>query len=163
MPKFGFARVCALGIFLLIPSAGMAQVWVSGDSDVSSPCGDEPAKACNNLQHAINEVAPGGLVHVLPGDYGGIVIQKSVELLADSGGANIDYELVPITCQGQNTAVCIAPAAADVVVRIRGFTIIESIPSDNVAGIYFHSGAALHLENVTILNMRNTYGIHFKP
>jgi hypothetical protein len=128
-----------LFVICLLSSAAQAQAsrtWVSGVGDDANPC--SRTAPCKTFAGAISKTAPGGEIDALdPAGYGAVTITKAITI--DGGGGQVASVLV----SGTN-AIIVAAGATDVVtlrnLRINGF-------STGLNGIYFQSGAALHVEN----------------
>src|SRR5688500_9581757 len=160
------ARVLALTMILLVPGAAradIAAVFVSGNGDdVANDCAT-PETACRTLNGALGKVITDGVIHVFPGSYGSMTINKSVQVIADGGQASI--VTAPGACGGVDAGICVTAPAS--LVLIRGFIIDQTTlgapPYFPKAGIRFLSGAALHIENCTIVNTFHQSGIEFVP
>ena len=108
------------------------------------------------------KTSEGGLINVLPGAYTAVFIDKAVDIIADQGMATIvtaGFEAVG----GSFFAGIYVKAGPSDVVRIRGMTINQT--GVNNAGILFASGAALHVENCTLVGTGGggPAALHFAP
>src|SRR5262245_54419979 len=71
-----YARLVALGLLVLVPTAHAADLWVkNGGNDAAN--GLSPATAWATLGHAADVVNPGDTVHVLDGSYQGFYFDRS--------------------------------------------------------------------------------------
>jgi hypothetical protein len=163
MPKLAVSRVLIFMTFLVALGAAPAdsETWVSPTGDDDNVLCDQPDTACKSIGAAIEKTPVGGLVRVLPGGYTSVSINKAVDIIADSGQAAI-FSGVGATCgsTGGFAAVCVS-APADAVVRIRGLIIEEH--NTATIPIRFFSAAALHVEDVILLESNNRFGLEFVP
>ncbi|MPZ59331.1 MAG: hypothetical protein GEU91_23185 [Rhizobiales bacterium] len=82
-------------LFAATPAQAQFAVFISGVGNDGNNC-LTPATACRNFVMAQTTVAAGGVIHVLPGEYGAVVITKSVQIIADGGQASISGSTVII-------------------------------------------------------------------
>jgi hypothetical protein len=163
MHKLGLARLVAGAMFLTVvgavPAQSQNEIFVSeaGD-DLPADCGTV-AKPCRSLSHAVSKVSARGIVHILPGAYDGVLLERPVELIADGGQASIIES--GVLCGTSNVGICINATATHYLFRIRGLTIGGK--SDGIAGIRFLAGGALHVENVTLTERDAVYALQFTP
>ena len=150
MRKIAIASI-VLGMFaaLTLPSSSASvlssETWVSGTgSDMNNNCFSQ-ATPCREIYTALSNTSANGTVHVLPGYYLGVPIDKGVDVIADQGQAII-YAAYQASDDGFY-GIYVHAGAGDTV-RIRGLTINEDYLA---GGIYFDQGAALHLENCTMV------------
>jgi hypothetical protein len=153
-----FARALALTTFLLAPAAGLAQVnvYVAVDGSTTDPCGAF-ATPCRYLSQGVAKVSPGGVVHVSPGDYLAVLINKEVELIADQGLASIVESST--VCGDGHAGICVNPTEGGDV-RIRGILINHR--DESAAGIRVISGE-VHVERCTLLKSRFEFGLEVRP
>ena len=133
MRKIAIASI-VLGMFAalaLASSPAQAQAfetWVSGTgSDTNNDCGN-PATPCRNIYTALGNTLSGGTIHVLPGSYSAVSIDRAIEIIADQGPAII----IPsgyVAPDGNLWGIYVHAGAGDTV-RIRGLTIDQ----DNLSG-----------------------------
>jgi hypothetical protein len=112
---------------------------------------------CHTLTYAHGQVAPGGEITVMdPGGYGTVVITKAVSIVSDSGSG----EAGVTSFSGDLITVNAGPSD---VVTLRGL-VIDGLNSAT-GGIHFNTGAALHVQNSLIKNVRGSSGtgINFTP
>jgi hypothetical protein len=131
----------AFGVFALPPSPAHAlssQTFVSGPGDDTNDC-FTISSPCGTIGGALTKTIAGGVIQVLPGDYPPFSIGKAVNILADQGG---------VTIFDGGFGIFVNAGPGDVV-RIRGITIKQFSPE---AGIRFIGGAALHVENCTLVS-----------
>ena len=144
--------VAAATVMLQIAPAGAAtRVWVANAGVDSATCG-AIATPCRTFQQAHDNVASGGTISLLnPGDYGAVVIGKSVHITNDGVGE------AGIQAPGA-TAININ-AGAGMVVSLRGL-VIDGAGSGRF-GIGLTSnigvgGVALHVQNCVIRNFQGS-------
>jgi len=150
-----FSIPAILFMICLSPIAAQAQAtrtWVSGVGDDANPC--SRTAPCKTFAGAISKTAAGGEIDALdPGGFGALTITKAITI--DGGGGQVASVLV----SGTN-GILVAAGPTDVVtlrnLRING---IEGTPSGGLNGIYYQSGAALHVENCNIFGFTQD-GIH---
>ncbi|NJL29525.1 MAG: right-handed parallel beta-helix repeat-containing protein [Thermoanaerobaculia bacterium] len=149
-----FAQVSTALVFgLFFAAAAQAQAsrtWVSGVGDDANPC--SRTAPCKTFAGAISKTAAGGEINAIdPGGYGAVTITKSITI--DGGGT-----FASILASGTNGIV--VNAAAGDVVTLRNLSINGN--GTGLNGIRFLSGAALHVENVSIFRFAQK-GIDFEP
>jgi hypothetical protein len=165
-----YLSACAtiLGIALMfIVSAGSAnaqatRTWVSGVGDDANPC--SRTAPCKTFAGAISKTAAGGEIDVLdPGGFGAVTITKSITI--DGSGGSIAGVLVSST----NGIIINDQGAGTAVVTLRNLD-FEGIgfagSGAGIRGIFFASGAALHVQRCIIRDFRdatNGTGIAFTP
>ncbi len=148
-----------LGIlFALSAHTALAQnpvSYVSMLGNLTNPC-SAPNLACITLQRGIDRTNAGGVVRIIsPGSYGTADITKGMSIIADG----VDGAIVGATIGTPASAVQVRVPATDVV-TIRG-VLIDPLTDINRHGIYFSSGAALHVQNCLI--RRGAAAIFFRP
>jgi hypothetical protein len=150
------AILAAIAATFAVPaSAQPTRVWLSGTGVDSGTCPRQ--SPCHTLTYAHGQVAPGGEISIMdPGGYGTVVITKAVSIVSDSGSgeagvANFSGDMITVNA-----------GASDVVI-LRGLVIDGLNSAAN--GIKFNSGAALHVQNSLIKNVRGSggVGINFTP
>jgi hypothetical protein len=118
--------------------------WVSNTGSDANSC--ILAQPCATFGHAIAATFAGGEVGVLtPGDYGSMIINKSINITNDgSGEAGMQVILQP--------AISISAGASDVV-SLRGL-VIDGLGAANSGqtGIEISSASAVHIQNCVIRN-----------
>jgi hypothetical protein len=163
MKKLGLALAAfAASLTVLIsPAEVRAQgaVWLSGDGSNGNNC-LTPAQACRffgGVGGALEKIAAGGTIHVLPGDYDSVEIEKSVSIVAEEGQADISG-IAQIV--GTVAATLVVNAGPEDVVRIRGMFINPTVAGSSVGLV---SGRALHLEDCTFIGTTGAFGVHVAP
>lgn len=151
----------ALALFAFVVAAAApahaqpTRTWISGMGIDSGQCPRQ--SPCHTLAYAHSQVAPGGEITVMdPGGYGTVVITKAVSIVSDSGSGEAGIA----TFSG--SGITVNAGASDVVI-LRGL-VVDGL--NNAAnGIRFVSGAALHIQNSLIKNVRGVsgVGINFAP
>src|SRR5688500_10706949 len=123
-----FARALAFAVVLAGSGAALAAdpttLFVSGDGDDDLNTCTTPLDACRNLNVALGRLSPGGVIHVLPGEYSPFIIDQAVDLIADSGQASI-VSAGHLDCGAVLAEICVN-AGPTAVVRIRGLTISQA-------------------------------------
>jgi hypothetical protein len=166
MQRIGLSLVITMtGLGLLLCAAPAQaqtwpQIWLSSDTGSDGNNCLSPGKACISLfgpNGALAKVSPGGIINVLPGTYTHGIINKAVSIIADHGQAVIAK--LSTTQDGVSAAVVVNIRPSDVV-RIRGLTIRPIQYSRGIASV---AGGTLHLENCTLLNSPDRYGVFFRP
>ena len=131
------------------------RTWVSAMGTDAGTC---PRGApCKTFAFAHSVVAAGGEISVLdPGGYGTVIINKSVSIVSDGGSG----EAGVATFFGNGITINAGPS--DVVI-LRGL-VIDGLNSAT-GGVQFTTGAALHIQNSLIKNVRGAsgVGINFTP
>jgi hypothetical protein len=150
------ALLASLAATFAVPAAAQpTRVWLSGVGVDSGTCPRQ--SPCHTLTYAHGQVAAGGEITILdPGGYGTVVVTKAVSIVSDSGSgeagiANFSGDMITVNA-----------GASDVVI-LRGLVIDGLNSAAN--GIHFNSGAALHVQNCLIKNVRGSggVGINFTP
>jgi hypothetical protein len=150
----GFFPLAALSFFLLsgvAPSYGGIAVWISGNGSPANNC-VTVATPCREFATALTAAGAGGTIHVLSGQYLGFAITTAIQIVTEGGTSSI----VQV---GGNAAITVQAGAGDVV-SIRGMNINQSGIG---GGITFISGAALHLEDCTIIKTGVHPGLNIIP
>jgi len=162
MRKITLASVVlgAFGVFALPQSLAHAQIWASGAGSDANDC-ITVSTPCRSIGIALTKTGARGVINVLPGRYPSFVVDKAVEIIADQGMAEIVGDS---TSPGFGFVAGIyVNAGAGDVVHIRGMIINQL--GVFWAGINFASGAALHLENCTLVgtDVSAPAALHFAP
>ena len=141
-----------------------SKVWVSNAGADTFQCG-AVTSPCATFGIASAFVAAGGEIGVLtPGDYGVVVLDKSIKITNDgTGEASIQ---VPGALP---SGIGISAGVGDVI-SLRGL-VIDGRGGLGVAGLIFNSGSALHIQNCVIRDMEGLaapgfaagWGILFTP
>jgi Right handed beta helix region len=136
-------------VSLLSPArAELPVTWVSASGDIASPC--TRTLPCRDIGTAMNKTIAGGEIRALDsGPYVSVYIDKSISIV----GTGI--RIVPDPVFGISVRVV---AGKDDVINLRG--LIVDGGGTGHEGIYFESGAALHIQNSVIRGF-DTSGIHF--
>lgn len=139
------AAFTALTTLAATPAFGLSpQVFVSGKGADAAGCGTTLAP-CRTFQYALDSaVAPGGVISVMDsGDYGSMVIRKSVSVINNGAG------VASIGANGQPTAIEInIPAFSRVV--LRGLT-VDGGRKQNY-GLFVRNVASLDISNCVFRN-----------
>src|SRR5947209_3522639 len=130
-----------LGLVLHVASAqaGLVRTCVSlakgSDSNSATSC--HCTTPCRTFATAHNNTLPDGEITVLdPGDYGGLVITRSISINNDSGGE------ASISVSGGTTGIIVnAPNGAGYV-NLRGLT-IQGVGFGGGTGLRFNTGFSL--------------------
>src|SRR5262249_20810016 len=136
--------------------AATLQVWVSGNGSDANPC--TATQPCATFQHAYDVVAAGGEIAVLsPGNYGPVIIGKSVGITNDGAG---EAGIIPPAA-----GIFINATRCDVI-GLRGLVLDGSLGSG--IGIVAQQLSALHIQNCVIRNFElagafPAYGLEFEP
>jgi len=144
-----------LSVLCLVGSADTAsaqatRTWVSGVGDDANPC--SRTAPCKTFVGAISKTAAGGEIDALdPAGFGVLTITKSITI--DGNG------MLASALAAGTTGFVINAGAADVI-TIRNLSI--NGVGTGLNGLVFNSGAALHLENVSIFGF-TMQGISFAP
>ena len=141
--------------FALPADAQSSRAWISGMGVDSGTCPRQ--LPCHTLTYALTQIFSGGEITVLdPGGYGTVVINKGVSIVSDSGSG----EAGVATFSGDG--ITVSAGASDVVI-LRGLVVDGLNSASN--GVRFVTGAALHIQNSLIKNVRGTsgVGINFAP
>lgn len=144
---------------LLCPTALRAQIpetWVSGVGDDRHEC--TRTSPCRTFARAIERTSAGGRIGVLDaGNFGNVTINKAISITNDGAG-----EARVNTAGGQGIGIFAGP---NDLVFLRGLTIDGS--GVGSFGIFFGSGAALHVQNCVIRKFSApsipAQGIGFQP
>jgi hypothetical protein len=127
------------------------RVFVSANGLDSNPCSFP--SPCRTFQHAHDAVAANGEINVIdPAGYGALTITKAISIQGH-GFAGIS---VP---SGVNGITINAPSTA--AVHLNGLLIDGN--GGGSAGIAFHTGARLTVENCTVRKMGGGSGLAFRP
>jgi Right handed beta helix region len=145
-------------LFATAPAHAQFRVFVSDGGNDANNC-FTIATACASLSHAQATVLAGGVIHVLPGEYGAVTITKSVDIIADGGQASMTSSAVFIS-PGVEAPILINAGPTDVV-RIRGIT--TSFPTLASSGVAVISAGQVYVENCTFANGNGAYGLVFRP
>lgn len=161
---FGIALFCAASF--IAPNAAQAQAartFVSQSGDDANNC--LRITPCKTFAGTISKTAAGGEIDVLDsGNYGNVTVTKSITI---DGGGNIAGILIT----GQNGITVNDGGAGAIVVTLRNLT-LEGFGYNTIAvppgvrGVWFISGAVLHVQHCEIRNYRdatNGNGILFAP
>ena len=148
-----------LGLLLHVASAqaGLVRTCVSmakgSDANASSQC--HCSTPCRTFATAAaNTLADGEITVLDPGDYGGLVITRSISINNDSGGE------ASITVSGGTTGI-IVNAASGAYVNLRGIT-IQGVEFGGGNGLRFDTGFSLTMEKCVVRNHTGV-GIDFVP
>lgn len=73
------------------PAHAAFVTFVSGSGDDVNDCTSlaTPCRQIGGNDGALSKTTEGGIVHVLPGDYGSFGVTESVDIIADSGQVSI--------------------------------------------------------------------------
>jgi hypothetical protein len=130
--------------------AQAARTYVSGRGSDSNPC--SPSSPCLTLQGALSKTAGGGEIYTLDSaNYGPVVINKAVSIIAGDGVAGI-------LASNGGTGITINAGANDAV-NLQGLEIDGG--GSGVNGVLFSSGASLNIKDTVIRGF--TTGIGFQP
>jgi len=122
-------------------------VWVSRSGADTTPCG-ALAAPCRTLQKAHDSVDVGGQIGILDaGEYGPILITKSVSIVNDGMGDAMLF--------GNPTNVVLIQAGAGDIVSLRGLTIDGE--GTGAAGIMIKQANAVHIQNCVIRNFEGQF------
>jgi hypothetical protein len=164
-----FALLTALGTILFpVLHAAPAQAlipktWVASNGIDNAACGPRPTP-CKTFQFALGQTSPGGEIGVVDsGDYGPVIINKSISIIAEGAEAGI-------LVTGGTAGILISTGATDVV-HLRGLIIDGG--GLGIAGIQVAATSpirAVHIEKCVIKNFTGatlaslgSYGIVFNP
>jgi hypothetical protein len=151
--------IAALGVTAGTAHAQATRTWVSGDGDDINPC--SRSAPCKTFAGAISKTAAGGEIDCLdPGGYGTLTITKSITIdctgtfgsVLNSGGIN-GFVI--------NDSATATPGGA--VVILRGLSIDGAGTTPGLNAIRFISGRSIFIENVMIEHQENGNGISFQP
>ena len=154
--SFCLGLLLMLGLSTAPAHAQVNRSWVSGAGDDANPC--YRALPCATFQAAHDKTNAGGEISCLDsGSFGTLLIHKSISIICEGVGAGVGVAVTG------GSGIYIQAGANDVV-HLRGLD-IEGLGA-GFAGINFHSGAALHIENCRIRNFNpgtGGLGIYFIP
>jgi len=139
-----FALVAASLAFGIQPASAQApRTWVSGVGDDANPC--SRTAPCKTFAGAISKTAAGGEIDALdPGGFGALTITKAITI--DGGGGQVASVLVSGT-----SGIVVSAGAGTVTLRNLRINGVAGTPTGGLNGIQFQSGAALHIENCTVI------------
>jgi hypothetical protein len=149
-----------LGLFLNV-AAAQAQlvrtcVSLAKGNDSNSATSCHCTTPCRTFATAAaNTLADGEITVLDPGDYGGVVITRSISINNDSGGE------ASITVPGGNTGIIVNGNNGAAYVNLRGIT-IQGVGFGTTTGLRFNTGFSLTMTNCTIRNHTGN-GIEFNP
>ena len=156
--------LAAIGCILALPgftapAHAAFTTFVSQTGNNANAC-TSPAAPCQTLAGALAKTDSGGVMHVAPGEYAALLINKSVEIVADGG--NVSVANSTINAGPGSSAVIVVDVAGLDDVRIRGFTLDRhGAPG---SGIAFIGLGTLYVENCTLVNNTGSdSGIAFVP
>ena len=143
-----------IAVLALLPGAPVhaqpTKVWVSKAGVDSGTCG-AVASPCATFQQAHNNVAAAGDIGVLtPGDYGPVVILKSINVTNDGSGE----AAVLVAPNGRGIEVAAGPGD---IIGLRGLTVDGQ--SAGLAGIDVGTASAVHIQTCVVRNLASGYGI----
>ena len=148
------ALACSGALFATpTPTEAAFLTFVSETGSGGNDC-FTPATACREVGQAIAKTDAGGTVSVAPGEYTAVVVDKSITIVADQGGAIIGDALInnPVP-----TAIGVVLTASERVL-IRGFVLNATSNAIAITG-----GGTIRLENCTLVGGSNQYAINFAP
>lgn len=163
------SSLVALACMSLAAASSYAQqesAFVSDVGDDANSCfsTDEACRSIDAAGGALSQTFERGVINVLPGNYGGFVIDKGIDILADNGQAVMAGPLAETVPVIGGSAKIVVNAGAGDAVRIRGFITDSAFVNNGSSyGIAFVTGGALHLEDCTLLNASGSYGLLFAP
>jgi hypothetical protein len=136
------------------PPAMPVRTFVSANGSDNNNC--ERSTPCRTFQAAHDKTSAGGEISVLnSAGYGPLAITKSISIVSDTVGSAAGI----LVAAGVN-GITINAAAGDTI-NIRGLMIEGG--GVGGAGILFHTGKTLAIQNCVIHNLFNGYGIAFLP
>lgn len=146
--------VMALG-FSSAARAQATRTWISGVGDDANPC--SRTAPCKTFAGAISKTAVGGEIDALdPGGFGAVTITKSITL--DGGGSN-GGQVASILVSGTN-GIVINGTGIVVTLRNLGLDGLQTGGSNGgLSGVNIISAAAVHMENVAIVNGFSQNGV----
>ena len=163
MPGTRILLGALVGAFALfgVPQPSHAQilaVWASRSGANTNDC-TTPTTPCRSIgsSGALSKVDPGGTIHVLPGTYGSVFIDKSVQIVVDDGEPEVSGV---VTSLGDVNAAFIVNAGGNDDVRIRGMIVN---PTGQGSAIALVPGRSLHVENCTLIASNERSAIDFAP
>jgi hypothetical protein len=133
-----------------------SQTWVASNGTNNGNC--DFVTPCDTFQHAYAATFAGGTIGCIDaGSYGRIIIGKAISVICDDSKGGI-------LTNGGNIGVDVQAGPSDTV-TLKGLDIEGA--GTGLTGIYFQSGAALHVSNVHVRNVSanliGASGIYFKP
>src|SRR6266571_7111392 len=151
------AALLALCLHIASAQAGLVRTCVSmakgNDANASSQC--HCSTPCRTFATAAaNTLADGEITVLDPGDYGGVVITRSISINNDSGGE------ASITVPGGTTGI-IVNGNSGAYVNLRGLT-IQGVGFGTTRGLTFNSGFSLTMTNCVVRNHTGN-AIEFRP
>ena len=156
-----FTLLAALLAVCLVALPAQAQTqrrsWVSGTGDDGNLC--SRTSPCLTFAAALSKTVAGGEINCLgPGDFGPIIISKSITISCEAGTAGVSAN-----SSTKNAAIIISTRSTDVV-YLRGLDIVGNAAT-SVAGINFDGAGVLHVEHCAIygFNENIAAGINFAP
>jgi hypothetical protein len=160
-PALLIATLLALCLHVASAQAQLVRTCVSmaKGSDANSGSFCHCTTPCRTFATAHNNTLPDGEITVLdPGDYGGLIITKSISINNDSTGE------ASITVSGGTTGI-IVNAASGAYVNLRGIT-IQGVGFGGGNGLQFNTGFSLTMTNCVVRNHGGAglgNGILFQP
>lgn len=149
IPAFGVAMIAGVA-FGGAANAQAARTWVSGVGDDQNPC--SRTAPCASLQAAYALTNSGGEINVIdPGNYGGLVIDRPVSVIAEGPTAGI----VCNSNAGIRISNVFAPSGGRVV--LKGLDLNGA--SDCFAGVSVLGAARVVVEDTIIQNYGNGVNI----
>jgi Right handed beta helix region len=148
--RLELAAIVALTLAMapLASAASPSETWVSPSGNNTMPC--SLSAPCSSIQRAVDLASAGGEVNVIdPIENYGVTIAKAITI----DGGNKTYVIGPAS----GTAIQVKAGPSDVVV-IKNLSIVAPVPSSLNYGIDWTGGAALYLENVSIVGA--SIGVH---
>jgi hypothetical protein len=143
----GLLGLCAFSFLASGASALEKVTWVSATGDDANTCLREAP--CQYFSGAYAKTEAGGVINVLTsGEYGGVTIAKSIQIVAPDG------------VEALATYMPISAGAAGVV-KLRGLT-FKQFTGQGV-GVFLISARAVHIENSIFNVPENSTGIAFQP
>jgi len=82
-----FGVLGTIAVLFLAMAPAQAQLWTSGTGSDANDC-FTAATPCRNIGGATGALArsfDGGTIHVLPGAYSAVVIDSTIQIIADEG------------------------------------------------------------------------------
>jgi len=153
-----FATLAAVLVALVFaaPAQAAFATFFSPAGNNANNC-TTPATACATLGGAFAKTDAGGVMHVLPGEYSTLNITKAVQIIAEAGQASISGSSTGVN----PSASFLVTAGATDEVRIRGFVVDRH--GSSAGGIALVTGAALYVEDCSLVSSGNDFGIIFVP
>src|SRR6266540_4160291 len=148
----------ALGLHAASAQAQLVRTCVSlakgSDANASSQC--HCSTPCRTFATAAaNTLADGEITVLDPGDYGGLVITRSISINNDSGGE------ASITVSENTTGIIVNAVNGASYVNLRGIT-IQGVGFGTTTGLRFNTGFSLTMTNCVVRNHTGN-GIEFNP